>query len=90
MMKTILKTFFIGIIFSLTFVSCIDKNAPTITESESKNSIKIDNMHEELIVTKYTYDGHDYQFHSINPGLRSGVGGPVHDPECRKCKKDSI
>lgn len=89
-MKTFFKNFIFVFIFCLTFMSCIDKNAPTITESESQNSIKIDNMHAKLIVTKYTYDGHDYQFHSINPGLRSGIGGPVHDPDCRKCKQDSI
>lgn len=85
-----MKKFIICLFMSVFMISCV--NTPTNTPeglTEAKTSILIDDISQSVNISKYTFEGHDYQFHAIHPGLRSGIGGPIHDPECRKCKQDT-
>lgn len=83
-----MKKFIICLFLSVFMISCV--NSTTNKSTNSQTPVIIENMSETVNISKYTFEGHDYQFHSIHAGLRSGIGGPVHDPECRKCKQDSI
>lgn len=90
MMNKIIKTLF-ALILSIMVVSC--ENTPKNTPeglSETTTSCLVKGNTKKIIVSKYSFEGHDYQFHAINYGYKYGVGGVIHDPECRKCKNDSI
>ena len=90
MMNKIIKTLFV-LILSITVVSCenASKNTPKGL-SETTTSCLINDNTKKIIVSKYSFEGHDYQFHTINYCCKYGVGGVIHYPECRKCKNDSI
>lgn len=86
-----MKKFIICLFVSVFMISCVN-NRTNVPEglTETNTTILIDDMTRSINISKYTFEGHDYQFHAIYPGLRSGIGGPIHDPECRKCKQDPI
>lgn len=86
-----MKKFIICLFMSVFMISCVNTSTNTPEGlSEVKTSILIKDVTRSINISKYTFEGHDYQFHAIYPGSRSGIGGPIHDPECRKCKQDSL
>lgn len=80
--NTFLMIAFIGI-----FISCESE-----THKETKVNSNLYNEHpENLIVNKFTFEGHDYlNFVTKYGTLHDSYSGWVHDPNCKTCKNDSI
>ena len=69
------------------FISCESENP-----KETKVNSDFYNDHSEnIVVNKFTFEGHDYlNFITKFGTLHDSYSGWVHDPNCKTCKNDTI
>lgn len=79
------------IILVLCVVSCAPMDESNIQESKSeviyvrlKNSEETTTGHKQIQVVEFTYNDHQYLWFR-DSNSQSAVGGPMHDPDCKKC-----
>ena len=79
------------IILVLCVVSCTPMDESKIQESSGKviyvrlkNSEETVMGHMQISVVEFIHNGHQYLWFR-DSNSQSAVGGPMHDPDCKKC-----
>lgn len=88
-----MKKFLLPLLGLLLLTSCEEAGSHYTEREELRNSQTVNtNYQVEFDFTEFTFRGHDYiwvQNHSMGTVYDSASGGPVHDPDCRKCHPEN-